>query len=368
MKKLLALVLSLLMVFAVVPMAMISANAETNVGDVVKFYFGTKSAITDVSGKPNVTADQTLTIGNYTTNKPAQGAGMSATIDGVKYSSYPWCQVNNVTAGQYVTFTSSSSVDAGVYSVGLATRAINKGRSLLDVEVNGTKLATDLNTNISAYSSATYYISELSSLTVSSATTLTIKVTGKDSGNMFLGELILTKTAEAGSTEPTEPDEPVASPISTDDKAAIRLDVQGGIRFYSTIDEDAIAALNTENETVEMGTLIGPENLVGDTLDIDDVTAENAVKVAFTSENYFEEGDASYVVGTIAKVKEKNYARNFVGRGYVKIGETYYYSDTVCTRSLKTIAAAYAADGYPNATDAQKELVDTWAAAADYVG
>lgn len=363
MKKLLAITLSLLMVFAVVPMAMISANAETKVGDSVKFYFGAV-VVSNATGKPDVTANEILTIGNKTvasTSKVTYGTGGKVTDDGKTYSSYPWLQINGVTSGQYVEFTTPVNVDSGVYDVSFATRAATSGRSLLDVEINGNKVGTDIDTNNKAFSTPGYYSVPLSSVTLTSAGTLTVKVTGKSNGNMWLGNIILTKTADYSAPTTT-------SPISTDAKASIRLGAVNGIRFYSTIDEDAIAELNTENATVEYGTLIGPSDLVGDTLDIADVTAGNAVDVKFTADELYTEGDFSGIVGSIVDIKTKNIARDFSGCGYVKIGETYYYSTTTSVRSLKTVATAYANDGYPGATEAQKALVDGWKAAADYVG
>lgn len=347
MKKLLAITLSLLMVFAVVPMAMISANAETKVGDSVLFYFGVNTN----SKYSSITDNEKLVVTETTLPKAA------LTTD----YAYPYYNVSKPTAGQYTLFTTPVSVDAGVYSVKFYTRSAST-RGLIDIQVNDTVVATDLDTT--SKNATNWNPFALGNVTLTKAGTFTVKVTAKDANQIWLGGIELTKTADYTST-----DTPVTtSPISTDAKASIRLGAVNGIRFYSTIDEDAVATLNTENATVEYGTLIGPSDLIGDTLDIDDVTAGNAVDVKFTADEYYTEGDFSGIVGSIVDIKDKNIARDFTGCGYVKIGDTYYYSTTVSVRSLRTVATAYANDSYPGATDAQKALVDAWKDAPDYVG
>lgn len=154
---------------------------------------------------------------------------------------------------------------------------------------------------------------------------------------------------------------PVESPVSTDDRASIRLNDPTGIRFFTTIDTDAVAALNTNNEEVEYGTLIGPEDRIGDELTIDDVTASNAVNVKYTSSSWYSENT---FVGSIVSVRAKNIARSFVGRGYVKIGDTYYYSEGSATRSLAQVAYNYKNDansGYSLLDDSVRTQVDAWA-------
>lgn len=152
------------------------------------------------------------------------------------------------------------------------------------------------------------------------------------------------------------------TPVTTDEKASIRLNEKNGIRFYTTIDSEAIDFLNTANETVEYGTLIGPEYLVDGVLDYDDVNNENAVDVKFESDTFYSDNYGfTGVVGSIVDIQTQNTDLNFVGRGYVKIGDTYYYSKTYSVRSLKTIATAYRNDGYPGANATQRAMVDEWA-------
>ena len=73
-------------------------------------------------------------------------------------------------------------------------------------------------------------------------------------------------------------------------------------------------------------------------------------------------------VSSIVSIKSANYAREFVARGYVKVGTTYYYSKTTCTRTVSDIADAYISDensGYTSLSNVVKELVASWAKAND---
>ena len=160
---------------------------------------------------------------------------------------------------------------------------------------------------------------------------------------------------------PASAEEP-ASPVTTAEAASIRLGAVNGIRFYTSFDKDAIDALNVNGEVVEYGTIIAP----ADVIDGEFTHEDDNVDVKYTATEYWA-GDE--FVGSIVNIKEANIGRNFVARGYVKIGETYYYSDTTSTRSLKGVATALQNDANNTALyEANKDLVDGWAAAADYVG
>lgn len=162
----------------------------------------------------------------------------------------------------------------------------------------------------------------------------------------------------SGSAEPE-------SPVATADGASIRLGQKNGMRFYTTVDMNAVTALNTESETVSFGTLIGPANLVGDELDIEDYSAGNAVDVVYGTAELW---DNNQFVGSIVNIKEANLTRDFVARGYVKIGDTYYYSGTTATRNVAAVADAFIADegsDYAILDPTTKALVDHWAAAND---
>ena len=192
---------------------------------------------------------------------------------------------------------------------------------------------------------------------------------------MYLDKIVFTKVADL----PVE--NPLAVAVSTDVKASIRMNQVNGIRFYTTVDQEKIAALEADGATVEMGTLIAPKDLLDGTeltLDLAELATPKAVNVKYQAKNedgsynYYTEGsNFSGIVGTIANVKEANITRDFVGRGYVKVtkGEntTISYADInveSSARSLKIVAAAIqGTDFYNNQlNDYQRSLVDTWAA------
>lgn len=159
--------------------------------------------------------------------------------------------------------------------------------------------------------------------------------------------------------------------------ASMRLNAVSGLRFYTNIDTnklDAIrsAAATDDNMTVELGTLIGPKDLIGDELLLDDATAKRAVKVNYTSSQYFTENDFKGIVGSIVNILDKNASRDFVGRGFVKITlngvETVYYADyaggsvTNNSRNIGYIATCIKSDEYfyPTLDDSQKMIVEKY--------
>jgi len=161
--------------------------------------------------------------------------------------------------------------------------------------------------------------------------------------------------------------------VETLDSAAIRLD-KTGLRFYTSVDAEKIAALVEKGATVEAGTLIGPADLNPDALTLA-TNPDNIVDVKFDLNNkdgYFAEGDFEGIVGSLTSIRTANISRNFVARGYVKVtidGETYVsYSATSATRSLRTVAQGIKADtAYYDTLEAEFQAkVDTWAAAADF--
>ncbi len=157
----------------------------------------------------------------------------------------------------------------------------------------------------------------------------------------------------------------ITDALSTADGVSIRLNNVNGMRFYTTVDTEKLAELVGEN-AYEIGTLIGPNDKIGDELTADDL-GSNAVAVVYDhTKCAFWEGNQ--FVGSIVSLKEKNYARDFAARGYVKVGDTYYYSETTSIRNMADIADAYIADensGYSGLTEAVKEVVDAWAKAND---
>ncbi len=167
---------------------------------------------------------------------------------------------------------------------------------------------------------------------------------------------------KTSSSAPSEPSETVntTDALSTAAEASIRLGAVNGIRFYTTVDTEKLAELVGEND-YELGTIIAPKDIISGefTHEDDNIDVKYEVKELW---------DNNQFVGSIVNVKDTNLNREFVARGYVKVGDTYYYSSTTSTRTLATIAAAYveaANSGYAALDEATKALVDTWAAACN---
>ena len=173
--------------------------------------------------------------------------------------------------------------------------------------------------------------------------------------------------------------------------AAIRLTNGNGLRFITAFDAVKIARLQELGATVELGTLIAPKDLLGEndlTFGLDsykyvDVKyeAKNADSSYIWHDN--DNGDnAGQIAGSIVGIKESgttfsaengNIARDFVGRGYVKVtldGTTVityadYASGDIAnnTRSLASVAQALKDDTakYDALDSDVKSLVDNWA-------
>ena len=159
------------------------------------------------------------------------------------------------------------------------------------------------------------------------------------------------------------------SPVTMKSGAAIRLNEQNGIRFYTTVDTKKLEELKkVEGNVVELGTLIAPADLVTGEL-THSIGEANYVDVPYKNEAYFE--DTTFV-GSIVNIQDRNIGRKFIGRGYVKVTngetETYYYAtQNDNERSLKSVAASYqGTDDYNLKSKEIKDLVDNWASAADW--
>lgn len=175
--------------------------------------------------------------------------------------------------------------------------------------------------------------------------------------------------------------------------AAIRLGEVNGLRFYTSVDEAArnqISDLIKSGYKVELGTLISPLDIIGNSELTFDLGEANYLDVRYTAGfannqfKYFEDGTGFVgFVGSIINIKlctSKNYdngnkKRDFVARGYVKVTDkdgnqtiTYasYAGGNIAnnTRRLFDLATAYKKDatgGYNKLDAATKKLVDEWA-------
>lgn len=160
--------------------------------------------------------------------------------------------------------------------------------------------------------------------------------------------------------------------------ASMRLrEDNGGIRYYTNVDETAISNLRKLGLTVNLGTLITPKDLLGNRdLTFDNVSiftpekqnnSFDALNVEYNSNEYFEKNT---FVGSISKVKSYNIDREFVGRGYIKVlinnREKVFYADFADndirnnTRAIRQIAISSRnknSDDYKN----YKSIVDFYA-------
>ena len=166
--------------------------------------------------------------------------------------------------------------------------------------------------------------------------------------------------------------------------ASIRLTNGNGLRFYTMVDSAKIAELQSLGATVELGTLIAPKDLLGE----DDLTFESSKYIDVKYEAiedgayYWHKDVEGQIAGSIVNIKESNtsfstangnIAREFVGRGYVKVTLncrteiTYasYASGDIAnnTRSLAYVANALKNDTakYDALDNDTKSLVDNWA-------
>jgi len=183
----------------------------------------------------------------------------------------------------------------------------------------------------------------------------------------------------------------------TFEKASVRISTEhAGLRFKTAIEQSTIDELIAiyGKENIEIGTIIVPEDLVSS---LDAVTVKNldAANVPYLTveadiDNPFaSEGGTNIYAGSVTDLAEINYARNFIGLGYIAVaradGEVvYYYSSTMATRSIDYVASAaindisetqvdeykyeVMVDGklyYSPYTEAQREIILKFAKAKD---
>ena len=184
-------------------------------------------------------------------------------------------------------------------------------------------------------------------------------------------------------TGPTEPTTPTTQPIDTNiemttlEGASIRLNERSGLRFYTEVDKDKVLQLKDAGYTVELGTLIAPYDLLGENELSFDLENGKYTDVKYTSQEYYEEGTFSGIVGSIVSIKEKtkqnqksgNILRYFVARGYAKVTDsenntTIVYADynKASPRSLGFVAYMFKNDNQNSALYlSNAEKVDKWA-------
>lgn len=150
--------------------------------------------------------------------------------------------------------------------------------------------------------------------------------------------------------------------LSTNEKTAIRLNEVSGMRFYTTIDVDKFSELVGDNEYT-LGTIISRVDKVEGEFTHEDINVD--VIYSSCDEGCFHKlWKNNEFVGSIISIKDINLNKDFIARGYVKVGDTYYYSESICTRKLADVADAYIATN-PKLDDVTLSLVKYWASAND---
>ena len=155
--------------------------------------------------------------------------------------------------------------------------------------------------------------------------------------------------------------------------AAVRYTDPSGLRFYTNIDTAQLNILETMGATVQLGTLVSRDDIIGKEALTFDMSGQ-ILDIPYDAREWYTEGDFSGFVGSIVRFKEHNLNNKFAGRGYAKItlGEfsktiyaTYPSDDinnllrSVCfvANSVKNDTAVYNA-----LTNEQKTIIDNYVA------
>ncbi len=320
----------------------------------------TKSTITTKQASAGEETKLIFNSDTFTLSDNTANLAFSTSYEGYKMIS------GTLSEGTGVTMTSKVQVEPGVYDLTVYARA-RAVRPAFDIEVNGTVVGKSIDTSNTVLGTNNDAPVALKSITIPEKAYVTIKITGSSgitSSWLYLNSLKFTKTADYTGETTLEVETTMES------GAAIRLGEVNGIRFYTKVDQEKIAKLIEEGATVEMGTLIAPKDLIGETeltLDLAKKEVKKAIDVKYQAKAtdgknfkyYTEKGGFSGIVGTIANVKEANIAREFVGRGYVKVTKdgkttiTYAkYAENNITNNSRSLA--YVA--YKMTTEQPEEL------------
>lgn len=141
--------------------------------------------------------------------------------------------------------------------------------------------------------------------------------------------------------------------LTMTDGAGIKLSDPTGIRFQ--------AHLETNASIKESGMLLSANDLM-DAASVSELTTDAQVEKVNISNGT---GTGRYI-GALVNINNQNYARNFTARAYVTISygdsDVTYYSESSMTRNIKDVANGLINAGKTTGlTDAQMELIDTFA-------
>ena len=150
--------------------------------------------------------------------------------------------------------------------------------------------------------------------------------------------------------------------------SSVRFSNPTGMRYYTDIDKEALQEIEALGAQVQLGTLICPNDI----LSFEDLRLDmqgDYVNVLYNARAWFTENDFSGFVGSIANIKETNFNREFVGRGYatVTLGDytkTIYadYYDVIKENNTRTISyiaeCVKNSDDYHSLPEAFREIID----------
>ena len=134
----------------------------------------------------------------------------------------------------------------------------------------------------------------------------------------------------------------------TNKSASVRISTENkGLRFKTVYTnaylEEMAAYAATKGETMQVGTLIAPNDFV--------TSAYAFTHAALGEGNYIEVfGDLAnpyastqntkVIAGSIVNIKDANLDRDFAGIGFIKIGNEYFYANTYSVKDVSSVAKA----------------------------
>ena len=382
-KKLLACVLSLAVIFSAFVFTSVSADTEKVILDWSNYNGysggGFNFVKDDPTGYVHVTGSKTLSDQTQSIDLVNWYNWTADGYDKVKFTAYTAsgsCNIN-MTFDEKTTANTTISTEPTVitYDVPAITK-MGDVKFTLDAGEKGATVDVDV------------YIGDVYGVVVSTEPEYAVTIDGENKGNFssytfpastaagFIAYTDGTNYYAAGDTvtitEAKDFTTVSYGALTMEAGASIRLGAVNGMRFYTPINAAKIAELKGMGATVELGTLIAPKDLVGEGLTFD-LPEANFADVKFKATTYF---DSTYVVGSIVGIKPTNTTREFVGRGYIKVTlggvSATIYADYAGSdiannaRSIAAIAKAYQGSEEYATKDADlKAIVDAWA--AEYV-
>ena len=145
--------------------------------------------------------------------------------------------------------------------------------------------------------------------------------------------------------------------------AGIRYIGDSGLRFQATITSDNMDAV--ASDAITEGTLITTSDIYNEGKN-GELTLEYAkTKLNIVNSGWFNNQTGVYC-GSVCKIAESNYKREFVARAYVTIkyenaDDVTVYSGMGSSRSVQFVAHAIIADGYKGIAEEYHSVIDNFA-------